>query len=186
MDQVLDAVMHAFWAKGYEATSLADLMAATGLHKGSLYQAFGDKHSLFLQGLKRYLQDMRAALREELQSGPTPLDSLRAAAHRNLDFVDADAETPKGCLAVNSLVELAPHDEAVKGILQDHMSFMLTGIGETIAEGQLAGLISKERPPEVLAAMIATFMMSLAANLRGVLDMERAHQLLDEQLNSLL
>lgn len=45
-EQVLDAAMKAFWAKGYESTSLADLVEVTGLHKGSLYQAFGDKHTL--------------------------------------------------------------------------------------------------------------------------------------------
>ena len=46
--------MDAFWAKGYEATSMADLCTCTGLHKGSLYQAFGDKHSLFMNALKHY------------------------------------------------------------------------------------------------------------------------------------
>ena len=59
-DLALDSAMQAFWAKGYEATSLADLMAATGLHKGSLYQAFGDKHSLFIRALNRYLEEMRS------------------------------------------------------------------------------------------------------------------------------
>ena len=59
-EQVLDAAMKAFWANGYEATSLADLVSVTGLHKGSLYQAFGDKHSLFVQTLNRYLQNTRS------------------------------------------------------------------------------------------------------------------------------
>ena len=61
VDQTLDAAMRAFWARGYEATSMADLMAATGLHKGSLYQAFGDKHALFIEALKRYLGEMARA-----------------------------------------------------------------------------------------------------------------------------
>ena len=46
--------MDAFWAKGFEATSMADLCCCTGLHKGSLYQAFGDKHTLFMNALKHY------------------------------------------------------------------------------------------------------------------------------------
>ena len=57
VEQVLEAAMQAFWANGYEGTSLTDLVAATGLMKGSLYQAFGDKHSLFIQTLNRYLQN---------------------------------------------------------------------------------------------------------------------------------
>ena len=46
--------MDAFWAKGFEATSMAELCTCTGMHKGSLYQAFGDKHQLFMTALKHY------------------------------------------------------------------------------------------------------------------------------------
>ena len=55
-DAVLEAARDAFWQKGYEATSLADLCQCTGLHKGSLYQSFGDKHALFMRALQRYAQ----------------------------------------------------------------------------------------------------------------------------------
>ena len=68
-EQVLDAAMKAFWANGYEATSLADLVSVTGLHKGSLYQAFGDKHSLFIQTLSRYLQNIRHHKNQVLETG---------------------------------------------------------------------------------------------------------------------
>ena len=51
-DAVLTAAMDAFWRQGYEATSLSDLCACTGLHKGSLYQAFGGKHELFMKSLE--------------------------------------------------------------------------------------------------------------------------------------
>ena len=57
--EVLDAAMQAFWANGYEATSMADLMSVTGLHKGSLYQAFGDKHRLFVASLRNGLWMLR-------------------------------------------------------------------------------------------------------------------------------
>ena len=53
-DTVLEAAMEAFWSKGYEATSLAELCTCMGLNKGSLYQAFGDKHTLFMRALKAY------------------------------------------------------------------------------------------------------------------------------------
>ena len=53
-EAALEAAMDAFWQKGYEATSLSDLCTCTGLHKGSLYQAFGDKHQLFMRALLHY------------------------------------------------------------------------------------------------------------------------------------
>ena len=57
MDEALDAAISTFWTQGYEATSMTDLMEATGLHKGSLYKAFDDKHDLFMKSLSRYLDN---------------------------------------------------------------------------------------------------------------------------------
>ena len=53
IDEALSAAMTAFWERGFAATSLADLMDATGLQKGSIYKAFGSKHELFMQALGR-------------------------------------------------------------------------------------------------------------------------------------
>ena len=62
---VVAAARDEFWSRGYAATSVDDLTAATGLGKGSLYGAFGDKHSLYLRALDDYisssLDDVRAS-----------------------------------------------------------------------------------------------------------------------------
>ena len=63
MDQALDAAMSTFWAQGYEATSMTDLVEATGLQKGSLYKAFDDKHDLFMKSLSRYLDGAYTAMK---------------------------------------------------------------------------------------------------------------------------
>ena len=81
VDKALDAAMQAFWAKGYEATSMADLMAATGLHKGSIYGAFGDKHALFVEALTRYLADMRQIERSVLKGRSDTAGWLDAPRH---------------------------------------------------------------------------------------------------------
>ena len=185
LDLALDAAMQAFWAKGYEATSLADIMAATGLHKGSLYQAFGDKHSLFLQALRRYLEEMRKQEHAVVEQAPTPLDGLRAAGHGILEMADSDEKCPRGCLAVNALVELAPHDDAVKDLMDDHMQRMRGSLEESIANAQAAGQISKNRTPEAIASLLMTFMAGLAATLKSGLDKEKAHQLLDAQMEAI-
>jgi TetR/AcrR family transcriptional repressor of nem operon len=75
--EVLDAAIQAFWAKGYEATSMADLLEVTGLHKGSLYQAFGDKHTLFVAALRRYLEGMRSRKNVLLRETESPLEGIR-------------------------------------------------------------------------------------------------------------
>ena len=75
-DGVLERALHVFWRLGYEATSVTDLMEATGLAKGSLYKAFGDKRSLFLKALDRYLERGRDALRHTLTDAPTVREGL--------------------------------------------------------------------------------------------------------------
>jgi len=73
-EQVLDAALHAFWRKGYEATTLSDLLEATGLARQSLYNTFGDKRALFLASLRRYADVGIGRLSEALEGG-----SVRAA-----------------------------------------------------------------------------------------------------------
>jgi TetR/AcrR family transcriptional repressor of nem operon len=176
--------MELFWAKGYKATSLTDLMAATGLHKGSLYQAYGDKHSLFIASLKRYLEDMRKLKNQLLNDAETPLDGLRTVAHGMLDLADADPLCPKGCMAINALVELAPHDPEVKRIMVEHMQLMRASMTDVVTRAQSAGQIGTTWPPEVITGLIMTFMAGLATNLKGAMNLPEAHQLLDAQLAS--
>ena len=178
--------MQAFWAKGYEATSLTDLTAATGLHKGSLYQAFGDKRSLFMMALKRYLEDMRNAKTQLLATAPTPLEGLRAVAHGMVELVDDDSDCPRGCLAINALVELAPHDAEVRAVMLDHIARMRRSIEEAVAQAQAIGEIGKSRPPELIAAIMLTFIAGLGTTMKGPIDKAQAHALVDAQIEALL
>ncbi len=70
--------MGVFWSRGYHATALPDLLRATKLSRGSLYAAFGDKHSLFLRALDRYVADALARMDVELAAHGEPVDGLRA------------------------------------------------------------------------------------------------------------
>src|ERR1700752_3519798 len=74
---VLQAVRDRFWDAGYAATSLDDLMQVSGLGKGSLYAAFGDKHQLFLRALRSYADNTASELREVIGAAPRALDGLR-------------------------------------------------------------------------------------------------------------
>jgi TetR/AcrR family transcriptional repressor of nem operon len=186
VDTVLNAAMQAFWAKGYEATSLADLMAATGLHKGSLYQAFGDKHALFIQSLKRYLEEIRRQKNALLAQAATPLDGLHAVTHALIDMADGDSDCPKGCLAMNTMSELAPHDAEAKQVVAEHLQQMRSSFITTVAEGQAAGQIGKNRTPEEITTMMMTFMAGLLTTMKGFVSTADAHKLLDAQLEAVM
>jgi AcrR family transcriptional regulator len=104
-DQALDAAMHVFWEKGFEAASLTDLTKAMGITRPSMYAAFGNKESLFRHALDRYFQGPASYLQEALKA-PT----ARAVAERLLrgvvDLV-SDSRTPQTCLWVHSALSCA-------------------------------------------------------------------------------
>ena len=177
--------MRAFWSKGYEATSLKDLMDATGLHKGSIYQAFGDKHALFLKSLDRYLVDMRRQKSEILENAATPLDGIRDVTHMMLEIADDDPVCPKGCMAINAMVELAPHDPTVQQAIGVHMGGMRHSMSTAFADAQDRGQVSCARSPEVLTSLLMTFMAGIATMLKLPLTKPEAHELLDAQITAL-
>lgn len=186
IDQVLNQAMEVFWQKGYEATSMSDLMSATGLHKGSIYQTFGSKHELFLAALNRYLKQMHDYKHELLTSAATPLDGIRAVAHGMIDITDCESHPPKGCMVINAVVELAPHDPEVKRTLDAHMANMRASLIDVVQQAQEANQIDQSKSPEVVAMLIAIFVSGLGSTLKGPLSKEEAHQLMDEQLAAVI
>lgn len=175
--------MEAFWSKGYEATSLADLTAATGLHKGSLYQAFGDKHSLFVQSLKRYLHAMRRKKNEIIAASKTPGEAIRAVAHAMVDFLD-DSPQPMGCMAINALIELAPHDPDVKEISMDHIERMRVSLRDLVEKAQANGEFGTSRSPDLIAALILTMMAGIGTTIKAAINKANAHALIDAQIDA--
>jgi TetR/AcrR family transcriptional repressor of nem operon len=185
-EQVLDAAMKAFWANGYEGTSLADLVSVTGLHKGSLYQAFGDKHTLFVQTLNRYLQGIRQHKNQILNQADTPLEGIHDVLHGFIDMSEIDNSCPKGCMAVKSLVEMAPHDPQVQRIMEDHKDVMQASLEKCLRKAQANGELSKDKSPEMITALLMIFMDGLSALASGPTTPEQAHALLDGQLDALV
>jgi TetR/AcrR family transcriptional repressor of nem operon len=168
-EQVLDAAMQLFWLKGYEATSLADLTSSMGLNKGSFYQAFGSKHELFLRTIRRYL-DLNL---KEIFALFADVDSAKEGVRRFLasyigQFHRGQA-VPRGCLAVNTVAELAPHDPDVAEILDRHFNREVSILTEEIRKDQRAGKIAADKDAEVLAQMVVVVAMGLLTGTKGPL-----------------
>src|SRR3977135_4632339 len=77
-EAAVERAMGVFGSRGYHATALPDLLRATKLSRGSLYAAFGDKHSLFLRALDRYIADALTRMDSDLDPGREPVEGLRA------------------------------------------------------------------------------------------------------------
>lgn len=158
--------MEAFWQKGYEATSMADLCACTGLHKGSLYQAFGDKHSLFMNALQQYADTEFREVAAVAFRSDSPLENIRAAANRICD----DAVQDKGCLIINSIVELAPHDPEVKAALRRSAAQRVRLLTDMIDKAKQRGEISVQTEPEMLARQLMMVLAGGATLVKGLVE----------------
>ena len=142
-DNALDTAIKAFWQKGYDGTSMNDLVAATGMAKPGLYAAFGDKESLYARALTHYVQKLGMPLLNDLAQSPDPLDVVLKRFLGNVAAGAVDKRGPGGCFVVNSLVECA------------HQPTPLEEVGRTFDKKRRAVLVNRfraairrELPPE--------------------------------------
>jgi len=160
-DEALSKAMHAFWARGYEATSMQDLVTSMGINRASIYATFGDKHSLFIEALRAYDARHRAAFLERLRNQHPG----KAAIVKAFDEVIASAlegGPNDGCLLVNTALELSPHDEAVAEIVGAGLRQVETFFRDMIKAGQAL----EEIPLSVDPAPTAQALLSLFVGLR--------------------
>jgi len=167
-DTVLRSAMHAFWEKGYEATSLADLCRVTGLHKGSLYQAFGDKHALFMRALRHYDNEEFREVAAVAFDSASPLANIYAV----VDKITEKAGKDCGCMVINSMVELAPHDPEVRQFIRETGEKRARVLADMIGKAQKAGEIRPELDPERLAKQLIIVLAGAAATVKGILEGE--------------
>jgi AcrR family transcriptional regulator len=155
-DKILAAVRDQFWRQGYAATSLDDLMRVTGLGKGSIYGAFGDKRKLFLAVLRMYADERVAHAREALHSGKPAIERLRAL-FRMPDRVKRSPAPCLGCFLFNSTTELALHDAEVREISKRVYGAIEQLLIETAKRAKKDG----DLPPEFDASELGRLLLAV-------------------------
>ena len=152
-DLAVEQAMQVFWSGGYHRTSLPDLLAATGLSRGSLYAAFDDKHGLFLRALARYIDQALARLVEDLGSGHSALDGVRACMD---GYIERTAGTAgqRGCLVVATAMELAAHDPEVAAQVGRFFRSMRERLTAALARAQAEGDFAADVDPATFAYLL--------------------------------
>lgn len=117
-DSVLDLAMTAFWKNGYNATSINDLVDATGLLRGSLYAAFKSKHGLYVAAIDHYFEQLNKTSFQLLLAPKPPLECITNFFNHLVEESRID-KSFKGCLLVNSLLEIPVEDEEVNRQVSD-------------------------------------------------------------------
>jgi TetR/AcrR family transcriptional regulator, transcriptional repressor for nem operon len=161
-NEALDRAMAAFWSRGYEATSIDDLVEATGIGRGSLYGTFGDKRQLFLTALDRYWNTVAAQMIAEL-SDPDG----RRAIERMFDVLirrASDPGVPRGCLITNTSLECPTCGDEIARKIAERMGQQETAIYEVLRKAQTDGTLN----PTQDARALARFFLGVAWGINAV------------------
>lgn len=156
---VLEAAMNCFWAQGYELTSVRELAKQMGITGASLYNAFGDKRSLYRQVLGHYLEQTvrdRVARLEQLP----PFPAIRTFFDEIVERSVTDKQR-RGCMLVNSALELAPYDPEFQKLVAQEMIFIEAFFRRCIEAGQKDGTISAIRPSAELAKLLLSVLLGI-------------------------
>jgi TetR/AcrR family transcriptional regulator, transcriptional repressor for nem operon len=152
--------MNVFWSRGYHATALPDLLRATKLSRGSLYAAFGDKHSLFLRALDRYIADALTRMEFELAPSREPVDGLRAYLAGYVERTSG-ANGKRGCLLVATAMELAGRDAEVSSRIGSFFKAMETKLANALSRAKAAGRLADGVDPSSAARILVCFVEGL-------------------------
>lgn len=156
VDDVLDKAMQAFWSRGYQATSLQDLVDQTGIHRGSLYATYRGKHALFLAALRKYTDTIHLKRLADLESRYSPREAIRQSF---LAFIKQGSETRgnRGCFLTNTALELAPHDPAAGKIVAEAQKKTQAWFARMIRKGRAEGEVAPHvKPTEAAGALLAS------------------------------
>ncbi|KAA5602656.1 TetR/AcrR family transcriptional regulator [Blastochloris sulfoviridis] len=181
--EVLDKALGLFRRKGFEATSMSDLLAATGLSRSSLYAAFGGKRDLFLAAFDAYRAERTAELNRNLDSRPAR-EAIETFFRSIIDSVHGP-ESSCGCMSTNQAVELAPHDAAIRSRIAADFQAIEDAFRRTIARGQAEGSIASARDAGAIARLLVVAFPGFQVMVRAGADPARLDAALKELLTLL-
>lgn len=160
-DAALQSALELFWRRGYEATSMADLVEHLGIGRASIYATFGNKHELYLKALDRYGESRDALMLHELSQAGAALPAVRATVRRFAAEATDDARRQAGCFVTNTAAELAPHDTAAARLVEHSWDHVETLMHSALVRAQAQGELAEDRDPRALARMLLVLMQGL-------------------------
>lgn len=182
--ETLKKAMNVFWARGYNATSMRDLVECTGLGRGSIYATYTDKRSLFLAALRLYDDEMRGEKLAEMEARNPPREAIRALFDGFTTAVAPSGEN-RGCFLTNTALELAAHDDEARAIVAHAQEQMEAFFRKMIAKGQRDGTIGAEVDPAVTARGLLASLIGVVVLSRSRPDRKLLRSIVDDAMNRL-
>jgi TetR/AcrR family transcriptional repressor of nem operon len=160
IEAAVERAMDVFWSRGYHGTALPDLLRATKLSRGSLYAAFGDKHSLFLRALDRYIADALTRMEFEFDPRKDPIDGLRTYLAGYVERTSG-SNGRRGCLLVATAMELAGQDAEVGRRVAGFFKAMEGRVADALSRAKAAGRLADGVEPISAARILVCFVEGL-------------------------
>lgn len=163
-EKALDDIVSVFWKLGYEATSVDDLVAASGLGKSSLYGAFGSKEDIFLTALEHYLAGSRAQFYAALDDPDlkTALEGALVVLKTRMTRHDSQP----GCLLVLASENSESRSPQIRRRVVQAFSDEEKAFYDRLRKGQVEGQLSQDADPRALSRFFAAQGRAMAVNAR--------------------
>lgn len=174
-DSALDATMQAFWRRGYEGTSLRDLLDATGLSKSSFYHAFNSKNEAFQKALSHYCDNVTSNLRSRPRAGDSGWEFIEAILTSTAEEA-LTSKGPRGCMIVNVATEFSAHDPRIRELLGDGAKRVTQVFVAAVKQAQSEGAIPLNKGPNVLGR----YLLSSLSVLRTMVKAGTSHRAMTE------
>ncbi|WP_043615597.1 TetR/AcrR family transcriptional regulator [Nonomuraea candida] len=181
-DAALQQALELFWERGYEATSMADLVARLGVSRASIYATFGGKRELYLKALDRYLAQ-RDVVGELSRPGPA-LPAIRSFLDSYVAECLAD-ELRRGCMVVNTAVEFSTRDAAVLAKVATSWAGLETALAATLIRARAQGEIPESKDPQALARFLLVLLQGLRVLGRADPDPRRLRDAVAQAMSTL-
>ncbi|MCX5258992.1 TetR/AcrR family transcriptional regulator [Streptomyces canus] len=160
-EAALQSALELFWRRGYEATSMSDLVEHLGIGRASIYATFGSKHELYLRALDRYDRaGLPPIVRELSQPGPA-LPAVRGVVRRYATEAADEQLRRNGCMVTNAAAELASHDPAAARQVERNWDQLETVLHSALVRAQAQGELPADRDPLTLARMLLVLLQGL-------------------------
>lgn len=175
---VLQKAMELFWKQGYEKTSMQDLVDHMGIHRRSIYDTFGDKHSLFLAALTYYETFVIETFTGIIRNAPTVKKAVRDIFHFVIQAAEMDVY-PTGCLSVNAAVELSLLDQDIKQIVTKMFKDTEVMFEQMLEDGRKTGELKEELNPHMTAQFLHNNLIGLRVMVKTNYSKEELESSLD-------
>jgi len=167
--EVLNRAVCLFWQKGYNGTSMEDLVKTLKISRSSLYDTYADKRSLYLKALAYYQESGGARLTDVLTSTKPAKVKIKELLHLVTNDLLNDKQH-KGCFMVNAEVEVAPHDEKVKEIVRKNEEHIEETFRQVIQAGQKSGEITDRQDARALARFLLNTVKGIRVSAKSTTD----------------